>query len=103
MNSFRDVVLTLNQHINNATATILGRAQLVESAIQKGDVPDPDSRLATSVQVISNGVETIGAILKDLTNLACFDGSTYTEKTGNLDLESKIRERLQTIEIAETA
>ena len=102
MNSLRDVAVTLNQHINNATAAILDRAHVVTSAIESSQLPDPEAKLASSMQVISDGVEAIGSVLKDLTNLAYFDGSSYSEKTGNLDLEARIKERLGNIEMADS-
>ena len=102
MNSLRDVAVTLNQHINNATAAILDRAHVVTSAIESSQLPDPEAKLASSMQAISEGVEAIGSVLKDLTNLAYFDGSSYSEKTGNLDLEARIKERLGNIEMADS-
>lgn len=101
MDSLRNVALTLNQHINNATATILGRAQLVEMAIKKGEIPDNQDKLATSMRVISNGVETIGSVMKDLTNMAYLEASEYPDQSGGVDIEKRIRQQLERIEIGE--
>jgi hypothetical protein len=103
MDSLRNVALTLNQHISNATATILGRAQVVESAIKKGQIPDVEKTLVKSMQVISNGVETIGEVMKDLTNLAYFEPSDYEGRTHEINIEQKIRQQLERIEVNDSA
>ena len=103
MDSLRNVALTLNQHISNATATILGRAQIVESAIKKGQIPDVEKTLVKSMRVISNGVETIGEVMKDLTNLAYFEPSDYEGRTHEINIEQKIRQQLERIEVNDLA
>jgi signal transduction histidine kinase len=101
MDSLRNVAMTLNQHINNATATILGRAQLVELAIKRGQITDSENKLSQSMRVISNGVETIGAVMKDLTNLAYLEASQYSDPSPGVDIEARIRRQLEQIEVGE--
>jgi putative nucleotidyltransferase with HDIG domain len=101
LDSLRNIAVTLNRHINNATAAILGRAQMVETAIEKGRFHDDGESLARSMKLVSSGIETMGSVLKDLTNLAYFESSGFPERSGDVDIESKIREQLEKIEVAE--
>ncbi|MDD5425985.1 MAG: HDOD domain-containing protein, partial [candidate division Zixibacteria bacterium] len=44
LETLRTITATFNHYINNATATILGRAQLVELAVKNGVIPDHEGQ-----------------------------------------------------------
>ena len=92
------ITATFNHYINNASATILGRAQLVEVAISKGEVKDPAGTVDMSMQVIVNGVSTIKAVMEELKNLTSFDTIVYHDDTYIIDIEQKIRKQLEAID-----
>lgn len=92
----------LNRYINSAMTAMHNRAELVRDAIGDANLSDPDGVLVDSIQSITDGIETIGHVMKDLTNLACFDTSVFEDSTALLDLEDLIKERLEKLDITET-
>lgn len=100
LDSLRTIAVTFNHYINNATAIILGRAQLVEAGIANQQIKDPDGQLNMAMQVIINSVDTIGMVMEELKELASFETTVYHDKTRILDIEQKIRSRLQAVEEA---
>lgn len=98
LESLKTITATFNHYMNNATATILGRAQLVEYAITKGQIHDPDGQLATAMQVISGGVNTISRVMEELKNLAAFETTVYHTETQILDIENRLKKQLQSLE-----
>ncbi len=92
------ITATFNHYINNASATILGRAQLVEVAIDKGEVSDPEGTVDMSMQVIVNGVSTIKAVMEELKNLTSFDTIVYHDDTYVINIEEKIKKQLESID-----
>jgi len=97
LETLNTITATFNHYINNASATILGRAQLVEVAISKGQVKDPEGTVDMSMQVIVNGVSTIKAVMEELKNLTSFDTIVYHDDTYVIDIEKKIKKQLESI------
>ena len=89
--------------MNNATATILGRAQLVEYGIQHGQIQDPTGSLRTAMQVITNGVTTISSVMEELKNLAAFETTVYHAETYIIDIEARLTKQLESLATIEPA
>lgn len=98
LDSLKTITATLSHYINNASATILGRAQLVELALSKGSVSDPDKVTANSMQIIVKSVEFISVVLEELKKLSSFDVTHYHDETDILDIEAKLKEQLSALE-----
>ena len=102
LESLKTITATFNHYMNNATATILGRAQLVEYAITNGQIHDPNGQLATAMQVISGGVNTISQVMEELKNLAAFETTVYHTETHILDIENRLKKQLEALEESTT-
>lgn len=98
LESLKTITATLSHYINNASATILGRAQLVELGMQKGTVSDPDHVAANSMSIIVKSVEFISVVLEELKKLSSFDVTHYHDETDILDIEEKLQAQLATLE-----
>ncbi|MFZ1684532.1 MAG: HDOD domain-containing protein [Candidatus Zixiibacteriota bacterium] len=98
LESLKTITATFNHYMNNATATILGRAQLVEYGIAKGQIVDPTGSLTTAMQIITNGVTTISAVMEELKNLAAFETTVYHAETYIIDIEAKLKKQLTKLE-----
>lgn len=88
------VVATFSHYFNNACATILGRSQLLEMALQRGDIKDSrDAALAHSLMVIQNGVEAITNVLNVMKSVDSFETVQYHERAKIINLKEEL-ERL---------
>ncbi len=96
--SMRILLATLSHYINNATAAILGRAQLLELSIAKGDLIDTNGSGEISLKIIQRSVDSITAVLSELKVLENFDTVRYFENSMILDIEGKLRRRLKELE-----
>ncbi|MDX9856424.1 MAG: HDOD domain-containing protein [candidate division Zixibacteria bacterium] len=94
LESLRTIAVTFNHYINNATAIISGRAQLIEAGIKNKQIADPNGQMYMAMQVIINAVETIAMVMDELKNLASFETTVYHEGMYILDIENKIKARL---------
>lgn len=63
------VVGTFIHRVNNATATILGKAQLAKLALLKGKIADPEGKLKPALDSIEQSVAKIGEALQLLSLL----------------------------------
>jgi len=98
LDSLKTITATLSHYINNASATILGRAQLVELAIKKGSVSDQDNVTANSMDIIVKSVEMISMVLEELKKLSSFDTTHYHDETDILDIEDRLKGKIAAIE-----
>jgi HD-like signal output (HDOD) protein len=98
LDSLKTITATLSHYINNASATILGRAQLVELAVQKGTVDDKGDVAGTSMDIIVKSVEMISMVLEELKKLSSFDTTHYHDETDILDIEDRLKEKITIIE-----
>jgi putative nucleotidyltransferase with HDIG domain len=90
------ICATFSHHINNATTTILGHSQLMELAVQKGKISDPDGRLVESMGTIQNAVAVISAVLNELKNTTCVDIVPYHDRANILNIDDRVKQRLAT-------
>jgi nitrogen-specific signal transduction histidine kinase len=98
LDSLKTITATLSHYINNASATILGRAQLVELALTKGTVSDPERIATNSMAIIVKSVEFISIVLEELKQLSSFDITHYHDETEILDIETKLKAQLAALE-----
>ena len=103
LDSLKTITATLSHYINNASATILGRAQLVELAIKKGNVSDSEHVAANSMDIIIRSVEMISLVLEELKKLSSFDTTHYHDETDILDIEDHLKEKIGAIETKKQA
>jgi two-component system cell cycle response regulator len=94
LESLHTILATFSHYINNATTTIMGRAQLVDLAIKKGEVKDPQGNLTSSMKVIQQGVETISIVLDELKELTSFDTVKYHDKSNIIDIGERVKMRI---------
>lgn len=102
LETLKTITATFNHYINNATATILGRAQLMELSLQKGDVVDVDDKFANALHIIINGINTIQLVLGELKNLSTYKTMVYHDDTYIINIEKKITERLEQLKAEAT-
>ncbi|MBD3169914.1 MAG: HDOD domain-containing protein [candidate division Zixibacteria bacterium] len=97
--SLRIILATLSHYINNATASILGRAQLLGYALSKGEVSDNSQIVATTVEVIQKAVDNISAVLEELKVLEDFETVPYYENSSIINIEQNVRKRMRELEM----
>lgn len=90
LEALKVICATFSHHINNATTTILGRAQLVGLAVAREDKGDLTQKIAQSMKVIENAVDTITEVLGELKCLTRFDTTSYHGRAEILKLKREI-------------
>ena len=100
LETVRTLTATFNHYINNAAATILGRAQLLELGIQKEQITDSNGKIQSSLGLIINGVQAIQLVLNELKNLNKFETIVYHDDTYIFDIEKKIKDELAKLKLA---
>ncbi|MCK5126369.1 MAG: HDOD domain-containing protein [candidate division Zixibacteria bacterium] len=98
LDSLKTITATLSHYINNASATILGRAQLVELAIAKKTIIDGENMAGNSMEIIIKSVETISLVLEELKKMSSFDTTQYHDETSILDIEDRLKAQIAEIE-----
>ncbi len=98
LDTLKTISATFNHYVNNAVGTILGRAQLVELGLKRGDIIDHEGSVAKAMQVIINGVNTIRSVVEELTRLTTFKTAVYHDDTRIIDIEKRLKEKLGNIE-----
>jgi putative nucleotidyltransferase with HDIG domain len=93
LEALKVICATFSHHINNATTTILGRAQLVGLALQREDKTELSPKIAQSMKVIENAVDTITEVLAELKCLTRFDTTSYHGRAEILKLKREVSAR----------
>jgi HD-like signal output (HDOD) protein len=101
LEAVKTIAGTFNHYINNASATILGRAQLVELSIKKGEVIDREGSTAAAMREIIARVKTISTVMEELKKLDNYETVVYHDDTYILDIENKIKEQLEQTELSQ--
>jgi len=91
------ICATFSHYINNATTTIMGHSELVEMGVRKGTFADPNGRLCESMRMIEKSVVNISAVLTEMKRLTSFDVVSYHDRAKILDIEDKVKRRLETM------
>ncbi|MFQ5499779.1 MAG: HDOD domain-containing protein [Candidatus Zixiibacteriota bacterium] len=97
LDNLRTITATFSHFINNATATIQGRAQLIQASIEKGSTDDSSGSLDSSMGIIVQSVDTICVVIDELKKLSTFDTMTYHNDAHILDIEKRVQERLEQV------
>lgn len=90
LEALRVICATFSHHINNATTTILGRAQLVNLALSRGEAEGVSEKIGQSMKVIENAVDTITGVLGELKCLTRFDTISYHGRSNIIKLKREI-------------
>jgi signal transduction histidine kinase len=90
LESLRIILATFSHYINNATTSIMGRSQLIDFAIKRGEIKDESGKISSSMKIIQQGVENITAVLNGLKKLDSFRTIKYHERSNIIDLQDKI-------------
>ena len=64
-----EIVEQFTHKLNNATATILGKAQLAKLAVTQGKIQDPGGKLRSALESIEAAVARIGEAIEMLNAL----------------------------------
>lgn len=90
LEALRVICATFSHHINNATTTILGRAQLVGLAVTRAEKHEQTEKILQSMKVIEHAVDTITEVLGELKCLTRFDTTSYHGRAEILKLKREI-------------
>ncbi|MCP4703007.1 MAG: HDOD domain-containing protein [candidate division Zixibacteria bacterium] len=91
---------TFSHYINNVITAIMGRAELIEAGITRGEIIDKKGSAGLSSQIIIEAVDTITMILGELNKVSMYDDSTQLDNNYLSDFEEKIRSQLKNLEKA---
>lgn len=89
------ICATFSHYINNATTTIMGHSELVEMAVRRGTLDDPDGRLVDSMRMIENAVINISAVLTEMKLLGKFEVVPYHDRAQILNIDEKVKKRVE--------
>ncbi len=92
LDSLKAIIATFSHYLNNAAATISGRTQLLDLALQKGNISDPQGMLGKSLPVYDKGVEQILSVIDKLKKITIFKTAIYHDNTRIIDFEKELRE-----------
>ncbi len=98
LKTIKTITATFNHYINNAIGTILGRAQLVQENLKRGNCIDKTNDTERAMDVIIKGVQTISSVMDELINLSSFETTVYHDDTYIIDIEKRIKERVEELE-----
>ncbi len=93
----KTITATFHHYINNAAATILGRAQLIEIKAQQGGFAGEGEDAASAMQIIISGVNTICSVMDELKDLTQFKTTVYHDDTYIIDIEARVRKRVEAL------
>ncbi len=93
------ICATFSHYINNATTTIMGHSELVEMAVRRGTLDDPDGRLVDSMRMIENAVINISAVLTEMKLLGKFEVVPYHDRAQILNIDEKVKKRVEQLVI----
>jgi len=94
LEALRTTLATFSHYVNNATAAIVGRAQILDLYLNQGKLEDNDGKIAQSVKIISESVDTICAVLDELKEFPEFKTVSYHGSSRILDIDKNIKARL---------
>ncbi len=84
--SLQAIVATFSHYLNNAAATISGRTQLLELALQKNEIDDKTGIIVKSLTAYAKSADQIVSVISSLKNLTVYETSVYHADTKIIDL-----------------
>ena len=97
LESLNSLSATFSHYINNAITVIMGRAELIENGITKGEIVDKNGLAGLSSQIIIEAVDTITVILGELNKISMYDNPTQLDGDYLSDFEEKIKTQLKNL------
>lgn len=94
LEALKTTLATFSHYVNNATAAIVGRAQILDLYLTQGKLDDPDGKISHSIKIISESVDTICAVLDELKEFPEFKTIAYHGSSRILDIDKNIKARL---------
>ena len=94
LEALKTTLATFSHYVNNATAAIIGRAQILGLYLNQGKLDDPEGKIAESMRIISESVDVISAVLEELKEYPEYKTVTYHGHSNILDIDKKIKARL---------
>jgi len=94
LEALRTTLATFSHYVNNATAAIIGRAQILDLYLAQGKLEDREDKISHSVKIISESVDIICAVLDELKEFPEFKTVTYHGTSRILDIDKNIKARL---------
>lgn len=91
----------LDHYVEGAGKAIREQAEVVESAILRGEVIDKTGVASSSIEAIIKGVETISIILEEFKNISASDSMISIEKNHFSKIEQKIQQSLESLKKVE--
>ena len=73
----------------------MGHSELVEMAVRRGTIDDPDGRLVDSMRMIENAVLNISAVLAEMKLLGKFEVIPYHDRAQILNIDEKVKKRVE--------
>jgi len=95
LDTLKTITVTLSHYINNASATILGRAQMIQMAMKNRTLTDNHQLVGPSMEMIIKSVDTISLVLEELKRLSSFDTVQYLNETSILDIEARLKAHIE--------
>lgn len=84
--SLQAIVATFSHYLNNAAATISGRTQLLELALENNEIDDKTGVVAKSVAAYNKSSDQIVSVIASLKNLNVVETTVYHADTKIIDL-----------------
>ena len=94
LEALKTTLATFSHYVNNATAAIVGRAQILDLYLSQGKLEDPDGKISHSIKIISESVDTICAVLDELKEFPEFKTVAYHGTSRILDIDKNVKARL---------
>ncbi len=91
LESLQAIVATFSHYLNNAIASVSGRTQLLEMALNSGRIEDGEGLLRKSLEVYDRNVEQISSVIEKLKSVKIFKTAIYHENTKIIDFEKEAR------------
>ncbi len=98
LDSLKTITATLSHYLNNASAVIVGRVDLVDMAIQAGAVKDHNNVVTNCMSLVTKSVNTISTVLKELKKMSSFETTPYSDETKILDIEERLQAQIAALE-----
>ncbi|MFH2055254.1 MAG: HDOD domain-containing protein [bacterium] len=90
--SLQAIVATFSHYLNNAAATISGRTQLLELALEKNEIDDKTGVVAKSIIAYTKSSDQIVSVITSLKNLNVVETAVYHADTKIIDLAKGARQ-----------
>ncbi len=103
MKSKNIAIATLSHYLNNVATAISGRAQLMQLALEKSEVIDKTGKFPASLKVIENSILKLLAVLAELKSLSRFDDQSFYNDSDALNIDERIKVRMQSIDRSQTS